>query len=68
MAAGVVAMVGIGDGQGVKILKKGARKFHRRVWGFFGILLPLIVLGAIYIKQSPPTDYQPVLLEAPKEN
>jgi len=68
VAFGIVAMVAVGDRSGDKALKKGARKFHRNVWTVFGLLLPLIVLGALAIKQSPPTDRQPVLLEPPEGN
>lgn len=67
MAACSLAVVGIGNWPGGRGLKKGARKFHRNVWSVLGLLLPLIVAGALLIKQSPP-DQPAVLLEAPNEN
>lgn len=50
-------------------MKRSARKFHRTVWPILGLLLPLIVLGAVFIKQTPIAELpEPVLLQAPENN
>ena len=68
VAFGFVAMVAVGDWSGGKALKKGARKFHRNGLDCFRPAFAVDRPGALAIKQSPPTDRQPVLLEPPEGN
>ncbi len=39
---------------------------HRYLWYVFALLLPLIVIGALALRQPLPDDIAPVLLEAPE--
>ena len=62
MAVGFVALVGFGIcGRGV--MKRAARRFHRRYWIVFGILVPVSFFVVLSMKQSPPENSEPVLLE-----
>lgn len=40
------------------------RAMHGKVWRVLAVLLPIMVIGALALKQSPPSDVAPVKLEA----
>lgn len=41
------------------------RAGHARAWGVLAVLLPILVLGALAIRQNGPTEAPPVRLSAP---
>ncbi|MEP1442001.1 MAG: hypothetical protein ABJK39_03225 [Hyphomicrobiales bacterium] len=47
-------------------MKRAARRFHRRYWLVFGLLVPIAFFAVLSLKQSPPSDGAPVLLEEAK--
>ena len=41
------------------------RQGHRRIWTALAVILPLLVLGALALRQNGPTEARPELLAAP---
>lgn len=62
MAVGALALVGFGKSWG-GLMKRAARRFHRRYWLVFGLLVPVAFFAILSLKQTPPKDGAPVLLE-----
>jgi hypothetical protein len=43
------------------------RAAHGKWWLIFGIVIPLIFVGAIILRQTRPADFEPQRIEAPRE-
>ncbi len=44
-----------------------ARSAHGKWWLIFGVIIPLIFVGAMVLRQSWPADFEPQRLEPPSE-
>lgn len=42
------------------------RRSHTYIWCALALLIPLIVIAGLALRQNPPDDFAPVLIEAPR--
>jgi hypothetical protein len=47
-------------------MQRRLRRAHRRIWFVLAALLPLVLLGALALRQGNPREAAPVRLEAPR--
>ncbi len=43
------------------------RRAHGRWWALFGILIPMVFIGAMVLRQTWPVDFEPIRLDAPRD-
>ena len=46
-------------------MRRAHRRAHRRIWLGLAVLLPLLLLGAMALRQNGPTEAAPVRLAPP---
>ncbi|MEM7300025.1 MAG: hypothetical protein AAF468_02990 [Pseudomonadota bacterium] len=46
-------------------MKNALRKSHSRIWSVLAVLIPLIILSAVWVKQSPDDLSSPVQISEP---
>ena len=59
-----MALVGAGAA-GQLAVQRRHRLVHRRIWSVLAVLLPLLLVGALALRQTGPTEAPPVRLSPP---